>query len=84
VRDALAYLDEQKAARKGKKNPEGVNLIHKVMDILPRQKNIQQNQYAQEEEKDHLKQSGFPSQVFYDFQNIHGKPLISGWCKTDG
>ncbi|MBU2026241.1 MAG: hypothetical protein KJ814_01300 [Proteobacteria bacterium] len=84
MRDALAYLDEQKAARKGKKSPEGVNLIHKVMGILPRQKNIQQNQCAQEEEKGNLKQGGFPSQVFYDFQNIHGKPLISGLCKTDG
>jgi hypothetical protein len=83
MRYALAYLDEQKAACKGKNSPKGINFIHKVMSMLSRQKDIQYNQYAQEYKKGNFKLGGSFSQIFYDVQNIHYKtsylplPLIA-------
>jgi hypothetical protein len=46
------------------------------MGILPRQKQVEQNQRAQEYKKGDLQRRGFRSQVFYDLQYIHGKPLL--------
>jgi hypothetical protein len=59
MRYALAYFDQQKATRKGKESPEGINLIHKVMSMLPRQENIQCDQCAQKYEKGNFKHYGF-------------------------
>jgi hypothetical protein len=67
MRDALAYLDEQKAACKGKNSPEGINLIYKIMSMFPRQKKIEQDQCAQEYKKGYFNLGcSFPE----IFQNI--------------
>jgi hypothetical protein len=72
MRDAFAYLDEYKATHQGKQRPVGINGIHEVVGILPRQKNIKQNQYPQEEKKGFLQQCGISPQVFYGVQYTHG------------
>jgi hypothetical protein len=72
MRDALAYLDEQKAAHQGKKSPEGINLIHKIMGIPPGDENVQDHQQAKADKKYRFQPGGILFDVLYNINNIHG------------
>src|SRR3972149_10544327 len=65
--DALAYPDKQETARKGKKSPEGINFIHKVMGMLPGQKDVEEDEYAQVRKKSDLQSRNMFFQVLNNF-----------------
>src|SRR3990172_1121449 len=54
MRDALTYPDKQETASKGKKGPEGINFIYKIMGMLPGQKDVEEDKYAEVYKKSDL------------------------------
>ena len=73
MRDALTYPDEQETAGQGKKSPKGINFIHKVMGMLPGQKDVEEDKYAQVYKKSDLQSRNMSFQVLNNLQNFHYK-----------